>query len=390
MLKRLNIKKGIRRTSTPLSADRGEVSVLAIAETLAATSISLFIAWYWNTLLHIAISASLAPLLLLRTRRSTMLGLKYAETYFNILNHSEKSRDTWHGLVILLMPVFMLFIKIAAIIVGFLRSPIASLEAIPFNWKRVVLCVDIYYPPELLTGAERLRRNFNNNPPAFKETNDNFRDSFLSGIKDSAGFPQVLIVPFLLLFSGLIFLIIVYGSYLLSMTYRWSLKSTALIWSPLLWVVISARGTGMPKIDLSYIRDWQLYKVMRAYSLFVIAVFAAKMWLFFNLENAVHAANGWLQIRGIQLYVSPHVLPSWQLAAVLNAAIAWGLLFFAQRQLAAISMDDPSRLSDSTVRWILSTSSVIRNLLSFWVIFCTLWLAWQLEWPEFKVQYLPW
>jgi hypothetical protein len=60
------------------------------------------------------------------------------------------------------------------------------------------------------------------------------------------------------------------------------------------------------------------------------------------------------------------------------------LLFFAQWQLKGIELNSPSALSDNTVRWILGTSSVIRNLLSFWVIACTLGLAWQLEWPAFK------
>jgi hypothetical protein len=79
----------------------------------------------------------------------------------------------------------------------------------------------------------------------------------------------------------------------LSLIYRWSLKSTALIWSPLLWVVISARGTGIAKIDLSYVRDWQFYAIMRYYSLFVITLFAAKMWLFFNWNSVAAERIGY-------------------------------------------------------------------------------------------------
>jgi hypothetical protein len=179
-------------------------------------------------------------------------------------------------------------------------------------------------------------------------------------------------------------------TWFLSLSYRWSLKSTALIWSPLLWVVISARGSGVPRVDLSLIRDWPLYKVMRLYSLFVLALFAAKVWVFFNLD-VMTALVAWLQQRwGLYVFIAPHVLPSWQLAAGANAAIAWVLLFFAQWQLMSIQHNSPSALSDIAVGFILGTASVIRNLLSFWVIFCTLWLAWQLEWPHFRVQYLPW
>ena len=73
--------KGWRWTSTPLSADRGEISVLAIVETFVAISISLGIAWYYETIIHIAVSACIAPFLLLRTHRSTVLGVKKWELY---------------------------------------------------------------------------------------------------------------------------------------------------------------------------------------------------------------------------------------------------------------------------------------------------------------------
>ena len=49
------------------SAARGEVSILAIIETLIAISISIGIAIYYDTTLHILISACIAPFLLLRT-----------------------------------------------------------------------------------------------------------------------------------------------------------------------------------------------------------------------------------------------------------------------------------------------------------------------------------
>jgi hypothetical protein len=50
-------QRGWRWTSTPLSANRGEISVLAVIETIAAVSASLGIAWYHQTVIHIAVSA---------------------------------------------------------------------------------------------------------------------------------------------------------------------------------------------------------------------------------------------------------------------------------------------------------------------------------------------
>src|SRR5688572_27153217 len=137
MLKRAKpLKRGIRWTSTPLSADRGEVSVLAIVETIAATSISLFIAWYWETLAYIVGSASLALLLLLRTRRSTALAMRFMGRYAEFFEELF-SRYTclWTVFIAALsVPFWEYASKFLSIIISFFLTPIASLSSIQFNW----------------------------------------------------------------------------------------------------------------------------------------------------------------------------------------------------------------------------------------------------------------
>jgi len=63
-------KKRCVRWSTPESRDAGQISVLAIAETVFAVALYWWIAIYFDTHLHLVISLLVAPLLLLRSERS--------------------------------------------------------------------------------------------------------------------------------------------------------------------------------------------------------------------------------------------------------------------------------------------------------------------------------
>lgn len=71
----------MRIHSTRESVEAGEISVLAIVETLAAMLLSIFIAVQFGTLKWIAVSCCVAPLLLLRTEKSVSLCLKMFESF---------------------------------------------------------------------------------------------------------------------------------------------------------------------------------------------------------------------------------------------------------------------------------------------------------------------
>jgi hypothetical protein len=368
------VRKGIRWTSTPLSADRGEISVLAIVETLIANGISLWIAWQLQTLLHIAVSASLAPLLLLRTKRSTTFALARYLTIISSAPTGRAAEIIFLFIWVISLPFVSIFLKIYSTVRSLFLRPLISIEAIPYNWRRAVLCVDTIYPPEILPGAERLcKRSKFRDFPTLRRYADAFRDNL--------GFTDLLFLASAGLFVGF--------TLFASIVYRFSLKSTALIWSPLLWVVWDARGSGVARVDLKHILDRPLYKVMRAYSALIAILFAVKIALLFKIQAVVEALNDALESKGIYLYVAPHMLPSWQLAAVINALLAWLLYLFAEKQLAAREIGDPTAFSDGNVRSILATTSVVRNLLAGWAIACTLYIAWHLAWPGFCVKWLP-
>lgn len=153
-----------RWTSTPLSADRGEISVLAIVETIAAISISMGIAWYYETVTHIAVSACLAPVLLLRTGRSVALGLCSLERGLELAKHLREAVER-HGYFaqVAFVPVITfaglallsVVCRIVPIILVVARRPLYCIKQIPINWRRVVFCMDSSLPPEAIPGAAR-------------------------------------------------------------------------------------------------------------------------------------------------------------------------------------------------------------------------------------------
>lgn len=70
-------QKGWIWWSAAQTVHRGDISVLAIVETIAATSLSLWVAIRYQTISHLVVGACVAPLLLLRTEQSVRLGLKW-------------------------------------------------------------------------------------------------------------------------------------------------------------------------------------------------------------------------------------------------------------------------------------------------------------------------
>jgi hypothetical protein len=154
--------------STPSSADEGRFTVLAFLETLAAMFLAGFFIWKTGNLLHTAIPAAAAPLLLLRTPESTELGF----VLYNRTVRWVEAVDAWQerdranrlikesclylGFVFFLVviPSISVVIRIMAIVVTLVRHPITIVLAIPGNWRRIAMAIDLHHPPEMIPGIE--------------------------------------------------------------------------------------------------------------------------------------------------------------------------------------------------------------------------------------------
>ncbi len=64
------------------SVKKGEPTVLAIVETVLAVALYWWIAWYYDTHIHLLVSICVAPFLLLRSQKSTELGATWFLAYW--------------------------------------------------------------------------------------------------------------------------------------------------------------------------------------------------------------------------------------------------------------------------------------------------------------------
>ena len=71
----------MRLVSNKESVARGEVSILAIVETLLAIALVFYLSAHFNTLRWLAVAMCVSPLLLLRTAESTRLGIEWFDRW---------------------------------------------------------------------------------------------------------------------------------------------------------------------------------------------------------------------------------------------------------------------------------------------------------------------
>nr|VFK16189.1 MAG: hypothetical protein BECKFM1743B_GA0114221_104071 [Candidatus Kentron sp. FM] len=85
----------MRLLSTPESVADNQPTVLAIVETVLAVAIYWGVAWAFDTHWHLLVSISVAPLLLLRSKESTALGVRWFVAYWK--EETEITREDTPG-----------------------------------------------------------------------------------------------------------------------------------------------------------------------------------------------------------------------------------------------------------------------------------------------------
>jgi hypothetical protein len=306
--------------STQESIANSEPSVLALIETLAAIAVSAGIAIRFDTLAHVAVGACVAPFLLMRSRESVGLGVRL----FSLVVPTEPS----YGDPILPGWLFFrtLVLSVVIKIIATIRHPIKGIQAIPSNLARVVLCTDIDTPVELVPGVGQVKDTLNNCVYA-KEDGSSF------------GVMCIIIIPCVMIASEIHFLIRPWFSnyiwlcltwflegcllifalvfalglacYIVAYLYRFSLKSTALIWLPLVYVVRTTydHTLSLPT-QLEEMREAALWKLIRFISWFTLALLAAKIVI---LPNAIDWWNSQTWTKVFNVYVMPNEIHTWHL-----------------------------------------------------------------------------
>ena len=314
----------MRFHSTPESADRLEPTWLAIIETVAAAGALFGIITYFHDVRVLIVPAVFSPLLLLETPRVSVrcialyiwtlrktfnfiltifvtiaiIGfiivalldiineIYFFDHYFYLLF---KNSPIFYVAIL----VFFLFMSVSwftmmiiprILITAFsaLSEPIYTMKYIARNFSRIVLCTDLFHPPEILRGSENARslvrryiqtseyeilgmktvisKNINFNIIKFVKyiIRLDISDKKMYALFFLLRTGQVLVIMSL----PIIILLYIFPPFL----YRFSLKSSAVFWIPIIWIASQVRESGSAQLRIARIRRQPLQQVVRVWS----------------------------------------------------------------------------------------------------------------------------
>jgi hypothetical protein len=335
---------------------------------------------------HLTISACVAPFLLLRTDNSTRLGLIVAKTLLKppMEGLARVRADGRLGCVFLAaLPLFPIWIALVAILARIAATVVSTLQhpivAFPRNWWRFVARIDSVTVPEAIPGAA--------------ESQDPELTAFntLHVIRSMWAGEAPLVDRLLVFVLGLF----PYGLFVFlpSLLYRWSVKGTSLVYSPLIYVARSS-FSGSIREKLQDLRELALHRIARYYAAFVVLLFGAKMFVFFAWAEM---ASEWARLPArtlIEAYVVPREIPPWQLASFVAALLAWALFFIADFTVVRLSRTDGWTTVPSRVAHLTQSLLFIRGVLGIYSIVCVLYISAslvpELAWPPLGSKLFPW
>ena len=157
----------MRSHSTPESAPNLEITKLAIVETAISVVLYIGAGVYLGTFQYFALAVLVAPLMLLRTEKSTVWRLEVyerstraAREYLKVKRRAKEDLrlSTMLGqllsllLCLIALPAAGVCIRVMATVYCVLRNPLWTLRQTPKNWLRQTFCTDFFHPPEIVPG----------------------------------------------------------------------------------------------------------------------------------------------------------------------------------------------------------------------------------------------
>lgn len=350
--------------SNPSTADNRIVSLLAIVETIIAVCLYSLIIQRFDTYLHLAIAACIAPFLLLRTDYSTRIGLRILAHAIDIYVIWETRFLSWPyytGFIFFMIIACLLFVLIPCVrlyasLVGFIFHPIISISNIPSNWVRINLCVDSYCNPEILPGIHH-----SNNKEFMLELSD-IRYSGYSNL-----------FYYLLCMIGIVF---IYGP---SLFYRWSIKGTSIIWLPLLWAAglivdkSSKQDDDLIRRQADHVRNGLLTKIVLIFSTITIFFGFLKLYLFAEWARVADVWKATMPSLIDELIAPLYVYP-WHITALINSILMWSLILWLDKRVRS-PQDYSAQTTASVMRYSLWTRRLLTLYTSANCLFIVLYLA---------------
>jgi len=167
-------------------------------------------------------------------------------------------------------------------------------------------------------------------------------------------------------------------TYFAALAYRFSLKSTAFIWLPLLYIAddISPSSATVDR-RLDRISTSAAGSLARAYALFagllLLLKFVTQIVSYKVLVGLIQMSS-WLT--PLEPLVKPVEVPVWQVLSILNAIIAWSIYLYADWELSRRKYK--SGCSDLTVEKILGTTILVRWMITCYTTICTVYIVYEI------------
>jgi hypothetical protein len=381
------------------------LSRLAVLESLIATGAMLWATYYFHLYWPLAIALVTVPFTLLRTEqsdeRTTRFALKLIRrcaTYSSV-EELEKPIDffSYHSIkrslqlfwftgVVLVVAVLA---RLGSLAVSLTTDFWRSIEVVPSNWKKICLSVDLLRPIEILPG----KGGYPNETMAFEiERFQQRQSSFLSngGIVGSMlaffiAFRLIspeqfgvnwywLKVAFLFATTFtlllLVYMVPYYVAYFAALWYRWSLKSTSVLWLPLLFIASDVAAPGWSaQRRMKRIHESGFASNLRWFGL--VSSLLVLSYLALRISKAKLAAYIHEHVPLIDYFFGGPagvVVGAWTLASLLNTVLDWMLYWFVDWELER--REHGKSLRDAIAIRILKVVALIR-----WGLFGFSWVC---------------
>ncbi len=178
--------------------------------------------------------------------------------------------------------------------------------------------------------------------------------------------------------------------FFVSYLYRISLKSTSLLWLPLIYVVRSSVNNKAPlDVKIAEMRDSALWSIVRIFSWATLTILG---WKIFILPYMVDWWNeqSWATI--LNIFLMPNILHPWHIATGINALFSI-LLYYVVFEPAPRYLN-AKVWSKKIVKMVIDGFMLVRGFISIYTIFVGISIAVlaapSMKWPEFSWDLFPW
>jgi hypothetical protein len=368
--------------SSPASVSFSVFSVLAILETLIACSLTLYIGIHFSCWIYLAGWIALTPFLLLRNDAATRLAVKKLKAKYPLdkYNYNEITNSHLVGFFIVLKAfLIIIFIRISTILQTVILYKFKVLSNIPSNWAIYSLQMDLFHPLEIIPGFEQLK---------IKDPDDNFLNrasiySLYSRLKRK----NFGISNYKKFIRYSIYSIVFFLAYLPSFMYRWSLKSTALVYMSFIYL----------SKDISFSNDTLNERSIRInsnkFSLFyavviVIIIYTIMPVIIATFTNFLVdcSKDSIFAYHLVNYFTIKPCIERWNIARLICAFITVIMFLLASISIKLISMniDVENMFLGKLIDFSLRTINIFRSIGALYVIFCGIILFWSnmgsLEW----------